>query len=265
MKPLNLRWLLCVLLISSPALSQLNSSPAAIVPVALQQGTTRNVRMSFVSAGASGSSPLAGANVTVLAGNRTFTQRASADGVVLFNNVPCGGTLTVSVPDVSIATPAVRPVGRTFPLRCGGGTLSLAFFTCENGRLHADSDLPSLDVNLPGVITTERIQFRRGESTTQVRRSIDGGRVVNFLVGARSGQRIRVNLSSVGNEARFDLHFRQDRDAFIQSTGGNNRGCGGNNENITDFVGVLPSDGDYIISVYATRGAANFALELAVE
>lgn len=225
---------------------------------------TVNLQMNFRFAGASGSSPFEDHDVFLHTGDQTFSQHTSEEGRVLFSSVPCGGVITISV----FSDNAEQLVGRTCPLHCGGLTLDLGeFFVVGDGdRLFTDNDLPSPDVNLPG-ISNERIQFPPGRTGTTVERTIRGIGILNLILGARVGQRISLRFAAAGSGTRFDFFFRADPSTSIPAE---ERGLTFPTENTTNFVGRLPVTGDYIVSIYdinnqTARDVSTFVLEVSIE
>ena len=99
---------------------------------------------------------------------------------------------------------------------------------------------------------TKRVRFPRGRTTAVLKNSVVRGTVDRYLLGARKGQQIIVHITSVQNNAVFDIYTPQ---------GGTLAGEG---EDSTDWSGTLPQDGDYIIEVSGTRGNATYTLEVTI-
>jgi len=99
---------------------------------------------------------------------------------------------------------------------------------------------------------TKRVRFQRGRTTAVLKNSVVRGTVDRYLLGARKGQQIIVHITSVENNAVFDIYTPQ---------GGTLAGEG---EDSTDWSGTLPQDGDYIIEVGPTRGNATYTLEVTI-
>jgi hypothetical protein len=99
---------------------------------------------------------------------------------------------------------------------------------------------------------TKRVRFPRGRTTAVLKNSVVRGTVDRYLLGARRGQQIIVHITSVENNAVFDIYTPQ---------GGTLAGEG---EDSTDWSGTLPQDGDYIIEVGGTRGNATYTLKVTV-
>ena len=95
---------------------------------------------------------------------------------------------------------------------------------------------------------TQRIQFAPGTSTTNVEDTvIRGTRDVYFLDG-KGGQVIHLELTSVENNAVFELITPQG-ESILQET--------------SNWKGILPETGDYQIIIGGVRGNATY--DLAVE
>jgi hypothetical protein len=89
------------------------------------------------------------------------------------------------------------------------------------------------------------VQFERGASSQVVRGTIRGYSSVDYIVGARAGQTLRVSMRSGNASAYFNVIAPGAQDAmFVGSNGGNS------------FSGRLPQTGDYRIRVYLMRNAA---------
>src|SRR4028118_2346820 len=78
---------------------------------------------------------------------------------------------------------------------------------------------------------TKRVRFARGRTTVVLKNSVVRGTVDRYLLGARKGQQIIVHITSVENNAVFDIYTPQ---------GGTLAGEG---EDSTDWSGTLPQDG----------------------
>jgi hypothetical protein len=94
-------------------------------------------------------------------------------------------------------------------------------------------------------IRTERVAFKKGEAAAKVESSIRGRETVDYVLGARAGQAMIVELSSKNPGAYFNVMAAgADTALFIGSIYGSR------------FEGTLPNDGDYIVRVYLVRSAA---------
>ena len=106
---------------------------------------------------------------------------------------------------------------------------------------------------------SERVQFPRGASSHIVRGTIRGYSTVDYIVGARAGQTLRVSMRTSNASAYFNVVAPRAQDAmFVGSYAGNR------------FSGRLPQTGDYRIRVYLMRNAArrgevsNYSLDIGI-
>ncbi|HEV7902770.1 MAG TPA: hypothetical protein VGO96_02925 [Pyrinomonadaceae bacterium] len=98
----------------------------------------------------------------------------------------------------------------------------------------------------------KRVRFARGRTTATFKNSVVRGTRDRYTLGARAGQKLSVHITSVENNAIFDIYTPQ---------GGTLVGEG---EDSTDWSGTLPQDGDYVIEVGGTRGNATYTLKVTV-
>ena len=94
-----------------------------------------------------------------------------------------------------------------------------------------------------GDTRTERIQFKKGESSAAVTGQIKGYQSVDYLVGARKGQTANISLATKHTATYFNILAPGKTDeAFFNGSVSQNQ-----------FEGVLPGDGTYRIRVYMMR------------
>lgn len=94
-------------------------------------------------------------------------------------------------------------------------------------------------------IREERVRFSPGSSGAEIRDSLRGYETVDYLLGARAGQSMTVQLRSSNRFNFFNVLIGDDPSAlFVGSSDGNR------------FEGVLPASADYRIRVYLMRNAA---------
>jgi hypothetical protein len=92
---------------------------------------------------------------------------------------------------------------------------------------------------------SERVSFARGATDTTVRGTIRGYETVNYLLSASAGQRLVASFQTDNPRAFFNVTPPGAVEAmFIGSAMGN------------QFDAIIPSRGDYIITVYLMRNAA---------
>ncbi len=117
-------------------------------------------------------------------------------------------------------------------------------------------------------IRQETVRFAPGTSGTTINGRIAGRESVSYVVGAKAGQHMRLSLSADNNATYFNVYEpgRGPGDAALAA--GDLTGT--YMPDINRFDGVLPSSGNYIVSVYLFRSAArrnersNFTLEVSI-
>ncbi|MEJ7576698.1 MAG: hypothetical protein WKF74_06815 [Pyrinomonadaceae bacterium] len=97
---------------------------------------------------------------------------------------------------------------------------------------------------------TQRLRFARGSSTAAVEDSVVRGTRNRYLLGARAGQTMIVRISSLEDNAVFDVYAARGRKRLTTER--------------TEWGGELPASGDYVISVGGTRGNASYRLEVEI-
>lgn len=106
---------------------------------------------------------------------------------------------------------------------------------------------------------SERVQFPRGATAQTVRGTIRGYSTVDYLIGARAGQTLRVSMRSSNRSAYFNVIAPRAQSAMFD---GSIRG--------DSFSERLPQTGDYRVRVYLMRNAARrgetatYSLDIAV-
>jgi hypothetical protein len=94
-------------------------------------------------------------------------------------------------------------------------------------------------------IHREDVKFKAGESSATIKGSIKGDQTVDYILGAKAGQKMTVTLKSGHASCYFNVTAPgQDAALFIGSTSG------------SQYEGVLPADGEYTVRLYLMRSAA---------
>jgi hypothetical protein len=95
-------------------------------------------------------------------------------------------------------------------------------------------------------IDSRPLQFAKGASSTTVKGSLKGGRIIDYKLRAKSGQTMSVALKTSNGANYFNVLPPGSSDVamFVGSTSGN------------EWTGPLPADGEYTIRVYLMRSAA---------
>ena len=106
---------------------------------------------------------------------------------------------------------------------------------------------------------TERVAFAKGASSKVIKGTVKGYDYVDYVIGARGGQLLTVNLTTNRGSNYFNVMAKGNEAAyFIGSNEGNS------------FRGPVPASGDQVIRVYlmrndARRGvAANYTLKISI-
>jgi hypothetical protein len=109
-------------------------------------------------------------------------------------------------------------------------------------------------------IRAERVHFARGASSATIEGRIHGDQGIDYVLGAREGQQMRVSMASRHAGASFNIIAPGETDvAMFIGEQQDNR-----------FEGVLPKSGDYRVRVFLVRAAArrgetaDFRLEIAI-
>lgn len=99
---------------------------------------------------------------------------------------------------------------------------------------------------------TRRIQFARGSNSATIRDSVIRGERNVYILNARAGQTMTVNISSSQAQggALFDV---VSPDGVVMETGA------------TTFEQQLPASGNYRIAVGGSRGNASFSLTVRIK
>ncbi|MEC4892469.1 MAG: hypothetical protein SAL07_01295 [Oscillatoria sp. PMC 1051.18] len=114
-------------------------------------------------------------------------------------------------------------------------------------RIYQAVDCTALNDAAP--TSSQRIQFAAGESSAVVSNSVILGERDVYLVEANSGQTMELTISSLEDNAVFDLI----------SPGGETLEAGAKNSSL-----VLPATGDYTVIVGGTRGNATYDLQVEI-
>lgn len=95
-------------------------------------------------------------------------------------------------------------------------------------------------------IRVERVHFAKGASSAVVEGSITGYEIVDYVLGAGSGQSMNVSMATDNGANYFNILAPGETEVALFN--------GSLNEN--QFEGVLPASGDYKVRVYLMRSAA---------
>ncbi|MGH9901188.1 MAG: hypothetical protein ACRD68_05030 [Pyrinomonadaceae bacterium] len=99
---------------------------------------------------------------------------------------------------------------------------------------------------------SRRVRFPRGRSSVTIKGAVVRGTADDYLLGARSGQKMTVRIKSVEGNAVFNIYrVTEEGDSVIVAES-------------TNWNGALPEDGDYRIEVGPTRGNATYTLYVTI-
>jgi len=117
----------------------------------------------------------------------------------------------------------------------------------------------ALCTSLVAAPRTERVAFAKGASSKVIKGTVKGYDYVDYVIGARGGQLLTVNLTTNRGSNYFNIMAKGNEAAyFIGSAEGNS------------FRGPVPATGDQVIRVYlmrndARRGVvANYTLKISI-
>ncbi|MGA7277724.1 MAG: hypothetical protein WBW79_07285 [Desulfocapsaceae bacterium] len=95
-------------------------------------------------------------------------------------------------------------------------------------------------------IKVERVSFERGKSSAVIKSSITGYAVVDYVLGARQGQSMKLSMTTDNSASYFNiLAPGEDQVALFNGSIYGNQ-----------YEGILPESGDYKVRVYMMRSAA---------
>ncbi len=97
---------------------------------------------------------------------------------------------------------------------------------------------------------TRRIQFARGASSAVVEDAVVRGTRDTYLLGAKAGQKMTVSITSVENNAVFDIISPKQK--LLK-------------QEATSWSTQLPATGNYRIVVGGTRGNATYKLRVEIK
>ena len=107
---------------------------------------------------------------------------------------------------------------------------------------------------LRGASVRERVRFAPGKDSAIVKGAVLRGERDRYIVGAKARQTMMVTITSLEDNAVFEIG---------KPDGGELPGAAGGND-ATKWRGVLPTSGDYVISVGGTRGNATYSLSIVI-
>ena len=102
----------------------------------------------------------------------------------------------------------------------------------------------------------QKVRFARGSSSTTISGAVVRGDRDRYLVGAKQGQKMSVKITSLENNAVFQIFLPGEQEALSGA---------GEEDDATNWAGELPEDAEYVIVVGGTRGNASYTLKVSIE
>jgi hypothetical protein len=134
-------------------------------------------------------------------------------------------------------------------------TLSLATATAS---VQADCLNTASTASQPMLVTQrsriQRVRFAPGENSATIKTSVVNGTRDRYLLGAQKGQTMQVKITSLENNAVFDIVAPPNNTSPRQLL----------KQEVVTWSDVLPNTGDYQIVVGPTRGNASYRLEVTI-
>jgi hypothetical protein len=103
----------------------------------------------------------------------------------------------------------------------------------------------TLAVSATAANREERVRFARGASSAELRGEVHGYDYVDYLVGARAGQRLSISLTRASGNAFFLVRAPGSEDNLFDGASAGDR-----------FETALPATGDYRVRVMMMRAFA---------
>ncbi len=108
-----------------------------------------------------------------------------------------------------------------------------------------------------GRSSTDRVEFERGENSTAYEGNLNLGATDTYILNARAGQQMTLNLSSKQNGA--DLHVYSGQQEI------RNYEDSADSKGNSSWKFLLPQSGDYVIIIKAKTGHLKYTFEITVE
>jgi hypothetical protein len=100
----------------------------------------------------------------------------------------------------------------------------------------------------------KRVKFPRGRTSTVINNAVLREEVDQYILNARAGQRMKVDISSIEDNASFEI-VRPDKTRLSGADWA---------DDAKHWNGELPETGDYVIEVAPTRGNATYRLKVEI-
>jgi hypothetical protein len=102
----------------------------------------------------------------------------------------------------------------------------------------------------------QKVRFARGSSSTTISGAVIRGDRDRFYVGAKKGQTMSVKITSLENNAVFQIFLPGEQEALSGA---------GEEDDAMKWSGQLPEDAEYVIVVGGTRGNATYKLTVSIK
>ena len=102
---------------------------------------------------------------------------------------------------------------------------------------------------------TKRVRFAKGKSSATLSGSVVRGDRDTYILGAKGGQRMTVKITSVENNAVFQIENPEGE--YLENAG--------DGDDAMTWRGTLPDKGNYKIIVGGTRGNASYRLTVSIK
>jgi len=125
--------------------------------------------------------------------------------------------------------------------------LAMALAALCFGAFHAETALAK----------TQAIRFQPGSTSATMTGAVIRGERTIYLVGAKAGQTMSVEVSSTEKNAVFQIQIPGRGTTYLPGAG--------EEDDATSWKGVLPQAGTYKIIVGPTRGNTEYALRVEIK
>ena len=117
-------------------------------------------------------------------------------------------------------------------------------------------------------VPVEIIRFARGATSKHISGAVIRGERSLYSIDARSGRRLSVSISSVENNAVFQIYpsgaRAERRDYGVEIVGAKALPRAAEGEDTTSWSDILPATGTYLVVVGSTRGNATYTLRVTI-
>lgn len=96
----------------------------------------------------------------------------------------------------------------------------------------------------------QRIQFKKGTHSAEIKGGVARGTVNTYLIKARQGQRMKIEIQSLEKNAVFNIIDPKTKTIVKGSK---------------SWSGKLSETGDYVIAVGTERGGASYSMSVSIQ